>query len=432
MANGSRPGPRVLYIVYWGAAEPLGQSLVLPAVRELAAIVGSLTLVTFEKPADLSRIGEIAYIKASLEEHGVAWLPLRYHKKPKAPATAYDVLQGVAHSLALALKSRPDIIHARTFVGGLVGSLAAPLLGAKLIYHNEGFYPDEQVDAGVWKAGSTPHRLARSLEDGMYARADGIIALSNRARTTIEAMPAVKRKGTPLITVPSCVDLDHFRPDCPKAPWMGKPLRLIYIGSVGGRYLLDKIGRFAAVASQMADGVSLRILTKAEPGLVASMLGSGGLSRGSWSLDSVSRREMPGELACHDAGLFFLASGISEHGCSPTKIGEYWAMGLPVITSPGVSDTDEIIRNERVGVIVSNHSDESYRRAVFELTSLLRDPETPERCRRAAEKYYSLEKAWHRQALLYDRIYLSSPTVDTYACGAGQGNPIVPRDAEGE
>ncbi len=43
-------GPRILYLVYWGAGEPLGQALVLPSVKRLAQLGARITLVTFEKP----------------------------------------------------------------------------------------------------------------------------------------------------------------------------------------------------------------------------------------------------------------------------------------------------------------------------------------------------------------------------------------------
>src|SRR5262244_2342590 len=207
-----RSKPKVLYLVYWGAAEPLGQSLVLPAVKRLARLGVDLTLVTFEKPQDLDKQGLMKDIRDSLNESAIQWIPLRYHKRPKIPATAFDFALGCARSILARLRIRPDIIHARTFIGGLMGLVLAPLLGAKLVYHNEGFYPDEQVDAGVWKAGSRPHVMARYLEHTMYARADGIIALSELAKRQIESLPVVEHRGTPVTVVPSCVDLRRFPP----------------------------------------------------------------------------------------------------------------------------------------------------------------------------------------------------------------------------
>jgi glycosyltransferase involved in cell wall biosynthesis len=393
----------VLYIVYWGASEPLGQSLVLPAVRELARLGAELTLVTFEKPADLERRDEMDRIGAMLSAEGVRWLPLRYHKRPKAPATLYDVARGVACGLALRFKGQFDIVHARTFVGGLMGMALAPLIGARLIYHNEGFYPDEQVDSGVWRENSAPHRLAKHLEARMYARADGIIAMSHRGRRQIEVMPEVARRGTPVVVVPSCVDLELFR--CINSPLLlDDRLRLVYSGSVGGRYILDRIGRFAAVSMGIFPDLHLQVLTRADRGLVGTMLKVGGLPDERWSVESASYWEMPGRLEGSSAGLSFLASGLSEHGGSPTKVGEYWAMGLPIVTTPNNSDMDEIIRRERVGVVVRGHADQDYQQAARELRELLQDPELESRCRRAAEKHYSLESACEQQIRLYGQL----------------------------
>jgi len=110
---------------------------------------------------------------------------------------------------------------------------------------------------------------------------------------------------------------------------------------------------------------------------------------------------MPGELSQHDAGLYFLKQGLSEHGCSPTRIGEYWACGLPVVTTPNVSDTDEIVRREGVGVVVREHSEAGYSEAIRSLAKLLEDPELAARCRRAAETHFALHPACERQMALY-------------------------------
>jgi len=413
----NRSKPRVLYIVYWGAAEPLGQSLVLPAVKRLAAMGVDLTLVTFDKPADLGRLEEIGRIRESLDEAGVQWMPLRYHKSPKVPATAYDIAQGCARAIAARVRSRFEVVHARTFIGGLMGLLLAPILGAKLIYHNEGFYPDEQVDAGVWQAGSRAHRIAKRLEQEMYARADAIIALSHRAKAEIENFPKIARKATPVIVVPSCVDLNHFGFNPAETYRREKTLRFVYSGSVGGRYMLDRIGRFVAIASK-ENRVHLRVLTRTSPDLIGSILNGSGLRDGAWSVDSVAFTDMPQQLASNDAGLCFLTQGISEHGCSSTKIGEYWAAGLPVITTPNVSDTDEIIRREHVGVVLNEHTDDGYARAAAELRALLEDDQLSMRCRQAAEAHYALEPACERQASLYHRFSHDSRTTSLNECSA--------------
>lgn len=395
--------PSVLYVVYWGAAEPLGQALVLPSVEYLARAGVRITLVTFDKPADLGVPGAREAIARRLDAVGVRWIPMRYRKRPHFPAKLLDVSLGIVVTRHAALRDRYDIVHARTFVGGLMGRVAARATGAPLVYHNEGFYPDEQVDGGVWIAGSRRHRIARALERRLYDDAAGIVALSHRARRSIEAMPKVREGGTPVIVVPSTVDLERFslRPATARAD--GGALRLVYIGSAGRRYLIERIAEFAAVAVRERPGTRFRALAR-EPGLVRAALTQACLPPDVWSIDSIPHSAMPAELVLHDAGLFFLAQGLSEHGCSPTKIGEYWACGLPVITTPNVSDTDDIIERRAVGVIVREHSPAGYRKALDELGELLRDPALPARCRRAAEEHYGLASACERQLELYRRV----------------------------
>lgn len=396
--------PAVLYLVYWGAGEPLGQSLVLPSVTRLAQLGARVTLVTFDKVLDLMEKDQVASIQRTFDEQGIRWISLRYHKRPPVLSKLSDTVSGLAHSLAAQFQERTEIVHARTFVGGLIGVILSRLLRAKFIYHNEGFYPDEQVDGGVWALGSRRHRIARRLEAQLYARADGIIALSQRARATIKELPQVRRKRTAVIVVPSAVDLERFRCEKYEGGVRRGGLRLIYTGSVGLRYRLDRAAQFAAVALQEVRPVSLRVLSRAARSMVEGMLEASSLPRDNWSVDSVPHAAVPGELGRHDAGLFFLTEGLSEQGCSPTKIGEYWACGLPVVTTPNVSDTDEIVRSERVGVVVREHSEAGYSEAVRALVKLLEDPELEARCRLAAETHYAIGPASERQMALYREV----------------------------
>lgn len=394
----------VLYVAYWGAAEPLGQSLILPSLKRLSEHGIRFTLVTFDKTHDVRNAEEIAAIRQELEQHGIRWISLRYHKAPQAPAKLFDVAHGLARSLLRRLHGRFDVVHARTFVGGLIGLPLAALLRTKLIYHNEGFYPDEQVDGGVWAEGSLRHRLARSLEASLYSRADAIIALSHRAKAEIATLPSVRRRHTPVTVAPSTVDLDRFQYPEDRSADHRDGVRLVYVGSIGLRYLFDRAVAFAAVTSEELGRVRLSVLTRADRASVGRVLGASELPATAWSVDTVPHAAMPKELLQHDAGLFFLTQGLSEHGCSPTKVGEYWACGLPVITTPNVSDTDEIVRRERVGVIVPDHSPAGYRAAARELGFLLKDPDLPARCRRAAEAHYSLADACQRQVGLYETL----------------------------
>ena len=395
--------PHVLYVAYWGALEPLGRALVLPAVKRLSNLGARITLVTFEKPADRARASDVKAVDDSLRAADVRWRPLTYHKRPTVPATALDIAHGVTRGVMEARAFKPDILHARTFVGGLMGLGLRRPTHAKLIYHNEGFYPDEQVDAGFWQAGSPQHRLARRLERRLYSQADAIVSLSHKGKEVIESIDAVQRKRTPVIVVPSCVDLGHFARH-ERASESPDALRLVYVGNVGGRYMVDRIARFAYVARAQKPDARLQLLTAAGPDVVRAALASSELPGDAWSSKFVAYERLPDELARHDAGFCFHSHGLSAAGGSSTKVGEYWAMGLPVIATPGLGDVDDIIRRERVGVVVGDHSDDAYRATFEELQVLLKDPELAQRCRAAAEKHYGLDAACRRQLAVYRQL----------------------------
>lgn len=394
---------RVLYLVYWGAMEPLGRSLVIPAVLGLARGGAELTLISFEKATDLQNVVEIKKTKAMFERAGVRWHPLRYHRTPKWPATALDAFIALVHALRLRMREGFDIVHARTFVAGPVGYLIAHLMGARFVYHNEGFYPDEQVDAGVWKEGSFVHRLAGRIEGYLYDHADAVIVLSERARKVVKSRPRVEAARTSVIVVPSAVDLEIFQPTTSPRT-RREALRLVYLGSVGHRYRLDDAGRFVSALRRLAPGTTLTVISYANRALVESMLDSSGLARDAWTLKELPHRAVPAELRLHDAGLLFWPVGLSEHGCSPTKVGEYWASGLPVVTSPNISDTDAIVRRDRVGVVVDPAREGSFEDGALELLLILADKDLAHRCRSAAVRVYSLEDSCRRQEHLYSSL----------------------------
>src|SRR6266403_2927119 len=109
-------GRRVLYISYTGMLDPLGQSQVLPYLRELAKRGIRFTLISFERPATLTDVGleKCEALRQQLAADNITWHRLRYHQKPSLPATAYDVFAGVRYGTKLAKRNRIEMVHARS------------------------------------------------------------------------------------------------------------------------------------------------------------------------------------------------------------------------------------------------------------------------------------------------------------------------------
>jgi glycosyltransferase involved in cell wall biosynthesis len=127
-----------------------------------------------------------------------------------------------------------------------------------------------------------------------------------------------------------------------------------------------------------------------------------------WEVSTVPHEQVPAHLCRADAGIFFLSGGVGALSCSPTKVGEYLACGLPVVMSAGVGDLDEMVRARRVGVLVEDATEEALMTAAQRLLRLLRDAEVRSRCRAAAETHYSLEAGIDAQLALYERVARSN------------------------
>jgi hypothetical protein len=57
--------------------------------------------------------------------------------------------------------------------------------------------------------------------------------------------------------------------------------------------------------------------------------------------------------------------------CTPVKDGEYWAMGLPVMITAGISDDSGIISRNGAGVVIRTLGPSGYNEAVLEMADLL-------------------------------------------------------------
>ena len=75
-----------------------------------------------------------------------------------------------------------------------------------------------------------------------------------------------------------------------------------------------------------------------------------------------------------------------------------------MVTTPDAGDTDDIIRRDRVGVLVDGEDEGAHVRALDRLDTLLAEEGLAKRCRQAAERYYDLETGCSGLRRLYDSL----------------------------
>src|SRR5262245_28517267 len=119
MSSPERHG--ALYLCYLSLDDPLVETQVVAYLAGLAAD-RRIHLVTFE----VRRLGraERAPRRAELAARGIRWHPLRYHRRPSLPATAYDTLAGAVTAAWLVRRHGLGVLHARSHVPAAMALLA--------------------------------------------------------------------------------------------------------------------------------------------------------------------------------------------------------------------------------------------------------------------------------------------------------------------
>ena len=135
----------------------------------------------------------------------------------------------------------------------------------------------------------------------------------------------------------------------------------------------------------------LRILTMSPRDEAIARLRRAGLARENFWVGGVSAREVPGYLRGARLGLSFRKSTFSQLAASPTKIPEYLAAGLPVVSNAGIGDVDDLLESEGVGVIVRNFTSEELERAAGLALQLAVVNGVRARCLEVARRHFDVK-----------------------------------------
>jgi glycosyltransferase involved in cell wall biosynthesis len=389
---------RALYVCYLSLADPLVRTQVVAYLAGLAARGHTIHLLTFETELSRARRRELREEMAAL---GIAWHGLRYHKRPSLPATVYDTLVGSIVASWLLMRHRLRIVHARNHVPMAMALLTRPLLRRKILFDLRGLMAEEYADAGRWTRDGMPYRITEWIQRVGLRRASGFVVLTERVRqrlwgTTPPANVAV---------IPCCADFARLEPtgrDIRAELGLGDRPTMVYVGKLTGVYMDREMADFFVVARRAQPDLALLVLTQSPPDSIIDELARAEVPEDAYRITSASPGDVGTYLSACDFAICFCHPKPSLIASSPTKVGEYLAAGLPVVSGPDVGDTDAILQNDRVGVVVEQFDDAAYERAAATILEQATDPEIRARCRQVAHERFSLQEVGIPR---YDALY---------------------------
>lgn len=407
-------GRRVLFISYNGMLDPLGQTQVIPYLRELSKRGVNFTLLSFERAAAFESEGirKREELQKELRACGIEWHWLRYHQRPSLPATVYDVIVGIRKARSLVRRNQIEMVHARAHIPATIALALKKSLGTKMIFDLRGLMAEEYVDAGHWRKNSLPYRITKAAERRIFKATDAVVTLTEKIWPIIKEWDGLRGRDVPHAVIPCCVDLSLFNFNGEDRARRRTELALddqftiIYSGSLDGWYLTEQMADFFAAFNRQKPNAHLVWLTNGSHERIRELMNSRNIATNRFSVLSVPAQLVPSYLAAADAGLSFIKRCVSKLASSPTKNGEYLACGLPLIINAGIGDSDALVNEWKAGVLLENFDEAEYVRIGNLIEEMAAQHDVRRNARAVAEQLFDLQMVGaERYASLYERVY---------------------------
>jgi glycosyltransferase involved in cell wall biosynthesis len=402
----------ILYITYDGLTDPLGQSQILAYLKRLSALQNKIVILSFEKEELYRR--EHAKIKKIVDDHGLIWVPLRYTKRPPVFSTILDIQKGYRTSKQLHTRYRFQIVHCRGYIPAMLGRRLQKNLGLRFIFDMRGWWPDEKLESGYWdkKIYRPVYRYFKNREKEFFSHCDFAVSLTYKGKAEIERQQLAEKGKTGVI--PTCVDFEIFKSrDENTSRDLRKRLGIrdhekvfVYSGSLGGNYDPAILIAVFRAFQQRYPQSYLLILSKDRVGAeLQHQFQQAGIER--MAIYNAPFVDVTNYLRAADVGFIYYKMSFSTIGRSPTKMGEYWASGIPIISFKGIGDLDYILEKYPGGGVLLSGDEKKWQEEMSGLSVI--DAET---LRGYALNYFHVEKGVKFYQGIYEQLTLSSKTYE--------------------
>lgn len=389
---------KILYLSYNGMMEPLGASQVLSYLFKLSENY-QYYLVSLEKSEDLANKSIFEKTKLQIESYGIVWFPLLY--QDSLVGKRINLYRFIRKSYSLVKQEKISFIHCRSYFPALAAYLIKKKYPIKYLFDTRGFDIDERADVGAIKKNGVIYDFLKWLERKLYQNANGINKLSMLGKDTILANELFEggNRIENISVIPTCVDLDRF--SYHDRPYK-KPITVGYVGTAIGWYDFDKTLKTLRLIAKEVD-VNFLVFNGGQHEFIRQKISEYGIDRRRVHLEKVPFTVMPERLKEIDIALFFIHPYFSKRASAATKLGEFFASGIPVLTNAGVGDHEYLLNKYKTGRILDFDEIENYN--FREILGSLLNSETSLQCRKLAEEYFSLDKGVEEYKKIYNKIF---------------------------
>ena len=382
----------ILFLSYWSLREPLTAAAVFPYLKLLAERedVREIHLVTMETTSNHLPLVDLDIPKVIL--HQVKPVAQRFFVLSKVLLH----LSAVHLILTLVRKRKIDLIFAKASMAGAIAQIIHQL--TRTPYIVESFEPHStyMLECGVWKKNGLRYRFSHWMEGVQLKHARHIITVTHNHR---DDLIAAGQPAEQVRVIPSITDLFIFRHQPAERQRIRSELGIpmsatvgIYVGKFGGLYLDEEAFTIFARSFHFFEDLYIIILSPTDREEIIRKAQDAGIDIQKIRVLIATHIDVPHYLSAADMAFSTIKpSPIKRYQC-PIKNGEYWASGLPILMTDGISDEYKLLR-QGIGGCTFSGDLHDLDQALVTIQSILGDPAHRTTIAGLARDYKSIDLA---------------------------------------
>jgi len=273
------------------------------------------------------------------------------------------------------------------------------------LYDFRGFAVGEWTDIGKIRAGSLAHQVLQRIDRSAVETACGLVVLEKAAEALLRK--TYKVPNVPLKVIRTCTDVALYLPrEGSGASSRRESIHFVHLGGARRPYRPDLALKL--VSQLLKNGIDCRVefLNERDHADIGAAAEEVGFPQDRMTVLRLDQKRIPHALQKYDCGLVFLDSSPWRRVCSPTKIGEYLAAGLPVVSLNGIDVLEQLASSTKCVEIVNQEELLSGigMATIDRLTSFIHRPGVGLACQELARRECSLDMAGRLYTELYAEI----------------------------
>ena len=290
-----------------------------------------------------------------------------------------------------------DIVHLRAKLPAIIFTLA--FKKKKFIYDIRSF-AGQWVDTKAIRKGSLLEKLFLLFERYLIKNANGLVVLDSSGG---EFLNSFYKTNNFFKVIPTSTDISRYKPKFKKD---GKEIKFVCLGGAQYPYLTLEALIFIKQLIEIGFQCKIDFINKGDHEIIRNLSKKINFPMEFLKVLEIKNEEIPDLLINYDCGLVFIAEGKWLKMCSPTKIGEYLAAGLFIISLEGINITDRF--SEKFNCVYKMRRDFLKNKITIDegknLISKIKSTKSRELSRELALKYFDVEEAVESYFDLYNRI----------------------------